>query len=74
MHFSPFIRSKPLRNTLEAAATGFQKGHSRWGDYSTMSVDPVDDCTFWYTQEYLTTSGDFIWSTPVNHFKLGTCQ
>ena len=25
---------------------------SRWGDYSTMSIDPVDDCTFWYTQEY----------------------
>ena len=24
----------------------------RWGDYSNMSVDPVDDCTFWYTQEY----------------------
>ena len=25
---------------------------SRWGDYSDMTVDPVDDCTFWYTQEY----------------------
>src|SRR5437879_244526 len=24
----------------------------RWGDYSAMSVDPVDDCTFWYVNEY----------------------
>ncbi len=32
--------------------TGSQSGHSRWGDYSGMTVDPVDDCTFWYTQEY----------------------
>ena len=57
-----------------ASSAGFQNGHSRWGDYSTASVDPVDDCTIWYTQEYLTTSGDFIWSTHINHFKLGTCQ
>ena len=60
--------------TTIASSTGYQQGHSRWGDYSTMSVDPTDDCTFWYTDEYLTTSGDFIWSTHVNHFKLGTCQ
>jgi hypothetical protein len=54
--------------------TGSQSGHSRWGDYSTMSVDPVDDCTMWYTDEYVTTNGDFIWSTHISHFKLGTCQ
>src|SRR5579864_1583566 len=32
--------------------TGYQASVSRWGDYSAMSVDPVDDCTFWYTNEY----------------------
>ena len=30
---------------------------SRWGDYSMMTTDPVDDCTFWYTTEYLQTTG-----------------
>src|SRR5262249_39300775 len=25
---------------------------ARWGDYSAITVDPVDDCTFWYTTEY----------------------
>jgi hypothetical protein len=54
--------------------TGSQSGHTRWGDYASLSVDPVDDCTLWFTTEYLDTSGDFIWSTHIDHFKLGTCQ
>jgi len=33
--------------------TSSQYNYSRWGDYSCMSVDPVDDSTFWYTQEYM---------------------
>src|SRR3990172_1213984 len=39
-------------------AGGGRQTHSssRWGDYSAMSVDPVDDCTFWYTQEYYATT------------------
>lgn len=40
----------------------------RWGDYSTMSVDPADDCTFWYTQEYYTKTG-YTWDTRVGSFK-----
>ena len=31
--------------------------NSRWGDYTDMTVDPVDDCTFWYVNEYYLTSG-----------------
>jgi uncharacterized repeat protein (TIGR01451 family) len=30
---------------------------ARWGDYSAMEVDPVDDCTFWYTNEYVLAGG-----------------
>jgi hypothetical protein len=47
---------------------------SRWGDYSAMTVDPVDDCTFWYTNEYLKTSGTFNWSTRIASFKFPGCQ
>jgi len=47
---------------------------SRWGDYSAMSVDPVDDCTFWYTNEYEKTSGAFNWSTWITSFKFPTCS
>lgn len=47
---------------------------SRWGDYSSMTVDPVDDCTFWYTTEYLKSSGTFNWSTRIASFKYPSCQ
>src|SRR5664279_3294614 len=48
-------------------------GLSRWGDYSAMQVDPVDDCTFWYTQEYMKTNGTFNWNTRIANFKFPTC-
>jgi N-acetylneuraminic acid mutarotase len=46
---------------------------SRWGDYSDMTVDPVDDCTFWYTQEYYQTTSSFNWRTRIGNFKFPTC-
>lgn len=45
----------------------------RWGDYSAMTVDPVDDCTFWFTTEYLKASGTFNWSTRIASFKFPGC-
>jgi hypothetical protein len=54
--------------------TGSQLANlNRWGDYSAMSVDPVDDCTFWYTTEYLKASGTFNWSTQIASFKFPGC-
>lgn len=58
------------------AATGSQlltNGSNRWGDYSRMSVDPVDDCTFWFTQEYYGTDSGFGWRTRVGSFKFPSC-
>jgi hypothetical protein len=45
-------------------------GSNRYGDYAAMSVDPVDDCTFWFTGEYNTGSG---WSTRIGAFKFDQC-
>jgi hypothetical protein len=48
---------------------GFQPSTSRrWGDYSAMTVDPSDDRTFWYTQQYITPANQ--WSTRVAAFLL----
>ncbi len=47
---------------------------SRWGDYSTMQIDPVDDCTFWYTTQYIGANGTFNWRTRVASFKFPNCQ
>jgi hypothetical protein len=57
------------------AGTGSQlKNLNRWGDYTALSVDPVDDCTFWYFNEYIATSGTFNWHTRIASFKLANCQ
>ena len=55
--------------------TGSQSGSNlaRWGDYTSLAIDPVDDCTFWYTNEYLTTTGAFNWHTRVGTFKFSGC-
>ncbi|MGH6794547.1 MAG: hypothetical protein ACREDH_04960 [Methylocella sp.] len=65
--------------TLEGEAsiiegTGSQLKASNWGDYSSMSIDPVDDCTFWYTTEYLKTDSKYNWSTRIASFKFPSCQ
>ncbi len=48
----------------------------RWGDYSDLTVDPSDDCTFWYTQEYLAEDVVLIgtWRTRVVSFKFPGCR
>lgn len=46
---------------------------SRWGDYSSMNVDPVDDCTFWYTQEYYQTTSAADWQTRIANFRYPSC-
>ncbi len=45
----------------------------RWGDYSSLQIDPSDDCTFWFTTEYLKASGTFNWSTWINSFTMPGC-
>lgn len=45
---------------------------TRWGDYSAMSVDPTDDCTFWYTTEYYASNG-LNWQTRIGSFKFPSC-
>lgn len=45
-----------------------------WGASSAMTIDPVDDCTFWYTNEYLMNNGSFNWSTAIINFKLPSCK
>jgi hypothetical protein len=43
---------------------------SRWGDYSNISVDPVDETTFWYTQEYYAVTATSDWRTRIGSFKV----
>jgi hypothetical protein len=59
--------------------TGVQRTtNSRWGDYTSMNVDPTDDCTFWYVNEYYTLAGQRSstagWQTRIGSFKLPGCS
>ena len=45
---------------------------TRWGDYSAMTIDPTDDCTFWYTNEYYASSG-YKWRTRIGSTKFPGC-
>jgi len=59
--------------------TGVQRTtNSRWGDYTDITVDPTDDCTFWYVNEYYTLAGQQSstagWQTRIGTFKLPGCN
>ncbi|HEV2492108.1 MAG TPA: hypothetical protein VG204_03455 [Terriglobia bacterium] len=73
------VPSDPLgametENTIITGGGSQTNGLTRWGDYSSMAVDPADDCTFWYTTEYEQTSGSFNWSTRIASFKFANCS
>lgn len=58
--------------------TGIQRSvNSRWGDYTSLNLDPTDDCTFWYVNEYYTVAGQASstagWQTRIASFKLPGC-
>ena len=64
--------------TVMAAGGAVQPGVMRWGDYSNLTVDPVNDCTFWYTTEYVKeghTPVDSLipWDTHIGSFKFPDC-
>lgn len=61
--------------TILVAGKGAQTTYNRWGDYSALRIDPGDDTTFWYTNEYYTGNNPFfnyLWSTAISSFTAGT--
>jgi hypothetical protein len=52
---------------------GSQLLTSRWGDYSSLNVDPVDGCTFWYTSQYMPFTTNFEWRTRIGAFRIDSC-
>jgi hypothetical protein len=56
--------------------SGDEEDSKSWGDYSSMTVDPVDDCTFWYVTEYFAqneTGKPINWDTRIGSYKVSTC-
>jgi hypothetical protein len=77
--FTGRVPSDPL-GTLESAATIFTgagsqigNGANRWGDYNSMVLDPSNDCTFWYVNQYIPSNGTFNFHTRLASFKFPGC-
>jgi hypothetical protein len=72
------LESDPLNTMPQGegefiAGTGVHTATTRrWGDYTSMNVDPVDDCTFWYINEYFATNST-TWTLRVGSFKFPEC-
>jgi len=79
INYTGRVRTDPA-NTMETeaqivAGTGSQTGtDDRWGDYSNMAIDPDDDCTFWYTNEFYSTTNQFDWSTQLASLRFPNCK
>jgi hypothetical protein len=75
------LNTLPQTETQLVAGVGSQNlcgstACERWGDYSSMSIDPSDDCTFWYTSEYYATVAHATnghWDTQIGAFKFPGC-
>ncbi|PVE22764.1 hypothetical protein DC522_19140 [Microvirga sp. KLBC 81] len=59
--------------TIIAGSGAQTHGSGRWGNYSSLDLDPTDDCTFWYTSEYYPTTSVAGWRTRVASFKHPDC-
>ncbi len=69
------LNTMPQAESTIQAGSGSQTGlDSRWGDYSSMHLDPLDDCTFWYTNEYIQTTSALGWRTRIANFKYPDCS
>jgi hypothetical protein len=80
IRFTGRVPSDPL-GSLESEDTiiqgaGSQVGNYayRWGDYTAMQVDPADDCTFWYVDQYQAVTGTFDWHTNIASFAFNSCS
>jgi hypothetical protein len=59
--------------TVLQSGGGSQTGYTRWGDYTSLQIDPSDDCTFWYTNEYYPQTASYNWYTFIGSYKFSSC-
>ncbi len=76
--FTGRVPSDP-QNAMETPALiwqgkGSQVRADRWGDYSSLAIDPSDDCTFWYVNQYMPSTGVVNFHTRVASFKFPDCH
>ncbi len=61
-----------FHETVLVEGQAAQTPATRWEDYTQLSMDPSDDCTFWYVGDYLKT-GAPTYTTKIGAFRLPGC-
>lgn len=79
VRYSGRLRSDPpgrmAGEEVVVGGSGVQPGQARlWPAGGALSLDPDDDCTFWYTQQYLAVTGVDTWRTRIASFKFRNCR
>ena len=64
------LNTMPLGEGVIVNGNGSQTGSNRWGDYTAMTVDPTDDLTFWYVNQYYPMTSPDGWRLRVGSFRL----
>jgi hypothetical protein len=67
----------PLTEITLWSGLADEENSYHWGVYSSMTVDPIDDCTFWYVNEYFDNDqigSEVNWQTRIANFKIPTCN
>jgi subtilisin-like proprotein convertase family protein len=68
------LGTMPQGEGIMKVGTGSQTSTgARWGDYTSMTVDPSDDCSFWYTNQFIPTTSSVGWRGAVGAFKFPGC-
>ena len=80
IHYTGRLACDPLgtmgfgEGTMVTGTGSQTNGLNRWGDYTSLAVDPTDDHTFWYVNQYQASNGTFNWHTKIGAFQLpGSC-
>jgi hypothetical protein len=78
MRYTGWTPADPLgqmeAETSIMEGTGSQQAtNTMWSNYSGMSIDPADDCTFWYTNQYYAADSPNKWNTRIASFKFPSC-
>ncbi len=59
--------------TLKAGQGSQTHDAARWGDYSSMELDSMEPCTFWYTNQYMRATSQADWRTRITAVKMSEC-
>lgn len=67
------LNALPQGEMVLTEGGGSQTGSPRWGDYATIALDPLDNCTFWIGNQYVPETDIVSWATTIAAVRYPDC-